>query len=272
MASSKPIFKETTSSDSQKTRLSALLKRTTDRVLGVSLGTDEFLSFYDEYEEFSRRAPGESLAKKAAQLESVSFLKHNILLECGLKPSDSLLDFCCGLDSMAAHTVPYLSQGHYLGMEVSETALENTRRELLDLGVRESNATWLLETDSHFPLLGDQSVDMVSSFTVFSHMSPTDILKYLVGLKRVLKNSGTFVGSFLLLEENSFAKQLLKSGSNSYQGLSIFPASRSFIEEIVSIAGMEIETWFQSSSEAFEFEPGNNDFAAFGQAVAVIKK
>ena len=113
---------------------------------------------------------------------------------------------------------------------------------------------------------------MVSAFTIFAHMSPTDMLKYLVGLKRVLRNSGTFVGSFLLLEESQLARQLLKSGNNSYQGLSIFPSSKSFIEEMVSMAGMEIEAWFQSNSEAFEFEPGNSDFAALGQAVAVIRK
>jgi len=272
MASSKPALKETTTSDSGGSGISALLKRTTDRVLGVSLSNESINSFYDEYEEYSRRAPGETLARKAAGLDSVSFLKHNILLECGLKPSHSLLDFCCGLDPVGSYTVPYLNKGLYLGMEVSETALENARRELLSAGVKENNATWLLETDSHFPLLGDQSVDMVSAFTVFSHMSATDILKYLIGLKRVLKNSGTFVGSFLLLEESKFAQQLLKSGNESFQGLPLFPASKNFIEELVSMAGMEIETWFESRSEAFEYEPGNSEFAALGQAVAVIRK
>ncbi len=250
--------------------LSGLLRKTGRTVKRIAFAPSSEQSFYDYYEEFTQRETQESLGVLASDLPSIAFLKFSIMLECGMEPGHSLLDFCCGLDSMTSFALPYLENGHYLGMEISESALERTRRELLSQEIRENNATWLLETDSEFPLLGSNSVDMISAFTVFSHMSEVEVLRYLLGLKRILRPGGKLVTSFLLLEESQFARDLALGRSEPIEGLKCRSTTKPFVETVVEAAGLEVETCFSSDSESFEVAPGG-EFGAFGQSVWVLK-
>jgi len=117
----------------------------------------------------------------------------------GLRPYHTLLDFGCGVGRLAVHVVPYLSEGAYIGVDISETFLrraeERIRRLLPGSTCRIS---WVKQVDPHFPF-PDASVDFLCAFSVFTHMEAEDNYRYLSNALRVARPGGRLVFTALLL-------------------------------------------------------------------------
>jgi SAM-dependent methyltransferase len=142
--------------------------------------------------------------------------------DCGLRPSESVLDVGCGLGRVGIPLARYLTEGSYSGFDVDARAIEwcvanisprwpNARFCHADVHHRASNPEGVLDA-RHFRFpYRDQEFDFAFAISVFTHMLPEDVERYLAEIARVLKAGGRSAITYVLL--NPEAERLMESGS-----------------------------------------------------------
>jgi ubiquinone/menaquinone biosynthesis C-methylase UbiE len=117
-------------------------------------------------------------------------LQKYLLQQYGLTPQSSIIDIGCGSGRLAyaLRTYPHLK---YLGTDVVDRLLAHAARV-----TERPDWTFLKSTDLKIPA-PDSSADLVSAFSVFTHLLHEETYVYLQEVKRVLKPGGRLVFSFL---------------------------------------------------------------------------
>ena len=177
---------------------------------------------------------------------------------------------------MGQYAIPYLSDGSYIGVEISNRILERAKKLCKSKKLDTSNVKWLLEKDETFSSLADNSIDYAAAYSVFTHMDAEDTYRYMARIRSFLKPGGRLIASFLLLDESEDAKKIFKqSAAKSYSdrrnGVLLVCTTKSYINTLAEMAGFAVETWFDHDSEAFEFN-SDGKFGALGQSVCVLYK
>ena len=143
-----------------------------------------------------------------------SFL--NFLIErCELKPNERVLDVGCGVGRIAIALANYLnSNGHYEGFDIVRAQIDwckrnisprfpNFRFQLADIYNKAYNPEGkCIASEYRFPF-DDESFDLVILASVFTHMLPPDMERYLGEISRVLKRGARAVISFYLLNDEA---------------------------------------------------------------------
>jgi ubiquinone/menaquinone biosynthesis C-methylase UbiE len=108
----------------------------------------------------------------------------------GLREDGYLIDIGCGAGRLASALKDWPSL-RYLGLDVSPQLLEHAR-------IASSRKDWRFEhvTAPVVPA-PDAVADMVTMFSVITHLAETDTRAYFAEIRRVLKPSGVAVVSFL---------------------------------------------------------------------------
>ena len=110
--------------------------------------------------------------------------------EFGLRPEHTVLDFGCGYGRTAIPLIKYLNAGKYIGTELSDTRLllakEWVKREELE----DFEPLFISSTDNNMPFLRDESVDVIWTLSVFTHMPEQEMHEVLSAFHRVLKKNG----------------------------------------------------------------------------------
>ncbi|HUR21916.1 MAG TPA: class I SAM-dependent methyltransferase [Vicinamibacterales bacterium] len=149
------------------------------------------------------------------------FLRH--FIDIGrLTPSDRVLDVGCGVGRMAVPLTGFLDErGHYRGFDVmadavawcqSEITTRDPRFEFRHVDLHNpayNRGGGTHASDFVFPY-DDASFDFVFLTSVFTHMLPADVRRYLAEIGRVLVPGGRCFATLFLLNAESLA--LLRSG------------------------------------------------------------
>jgi len=142
------------------------------------------------------------------------FLRYFIDL-CELKPNARVLDVGCGSGRMALPLTKYLSEaGSYEGFDISVEAVkwcrENITTRFPNFSFRVSDVrnaaynTGANRSASEYSFTyQDESFDLVFLTSVFTHMLPADMDRYLCEIARVLKPGGKCLITFFLLNGES---------------------------------------------------------------------
>ncbi len=134
-----------------------------------------------------------------------------------LQPGDRVLDVGCGPGRTAAHLVPHLdpaSGGRYDGFDVMPDAIRWAQRnitrrhpafrfEVADLRndrYRPGGAIGPAEYTFPYP---DGSFDVAVAASLYTHMFPRHIARYLAETARVLRSGGRSAASFFLINPDS---------------------------------------------------------------------
>jgi SAM-dependent methyltransferase len=141
-----------------------------------------------------------------------------------LKPDNSVLEVGCGMGRLAWALTRYLnSEGSYEGIDVTKVAIGWCQRKIASKHpnflfhlVDAFNGAYnpggkISQSVFSFPY-GDESFDLVYSYSVFTHMILEDVARYLTEIHRVLKTGQTCVNSFLLLNAESLS--LIEKGQS----------------------------------------------------------
>lgn len=141
----------------------------------------------------------------------------NILIkQGGLMPHHRVLDVGCGIGRLAVPLTTYLTdKGSYEGFDIVKSGIDwcnkkikkkfpnfnfthiNLKNDLYNLKV-ENEAKYF-----KFPY-NEREFDVVFLFSVFTHMMPDDVDNYLAQINRVLKDDGTCVATFFIMNDESY--------------------------------------------------------------------
>jgi SAM-dependent methyltransferase len=130
----------------------------------------------------------------------------------GLSPDDDVLDIGSGQGRMAIPLTGFLSpRGTYLGFDIVPTAVDDCRRRITsrfpafrfeclpvmnDLYTDQGMSARAVD----FPVPAD-SIDFAFATSVFTHMEPADVERYLVEARRVVRPGGRFLATVFLMDE-----------------------------------------------------------------------
>ena len=139
----------------------------------------------------------------------------SLLIEVAeLRPDERVLDVGCGPGRVARVLAGYLSRGSYEGFDVMPEAVDWCRRTInrrhpnfrfthVDLRNEMYNREGSIEPSSFVFPYPDADFDLVFLFSVFTHMLPADVERYLSEIARVLRPGGRSLMTFFLLNGES---------------------------------------------------------------------
>lgn len=117
-------------------------------------------------------------------------LEAALLVQYGLLDCRTLVDVGCGSGRLAL-SLPESFTGEYVGTDISEALLSHLSKMRNDPRFR------FVHVDGLKIPLTDGSADMVSMFSLLTHLRHEDSFLYLRDTRRVLRSGGTVVFSFL---------------------------------------------------------------------------
>jgi SAM-dependent methyltransferase len=134
--------------------------------------TDDYLEAYSKHTDLRIQNDGPALAI-GGQWEEHGPLQLAFLKSRGLKPESTLLDFGCGTGRFARHAVPYLNDGNYTGIDISQGAIGHC----LELAEKEGwheKAPLFLLGDGTFKVVAAERTqfDFIWMHSVFTHLPP----------------------------------------------------------------------------------------------------
>ena len=143
----------------------------------------------------------------------------------GATPSSGVLDIGCGLGRLALAMTRFLDvNGRYEGFDIVPEGIEwcqqhivsphgNVHFTLADLYNKEYNPKGRVQpADYRFPYAGE-TFDVAVLVSVFTHMLPADVDRYVSEIARVLKKNGRLFATYFLITPESL--ELMNSGSSS---------------------------------------------------------
>jgi len=152
----------------------------------------------------------------------VSYLRDN----CDIREGASVLDVGCGLGRIAVPLAHHLgSEGTYMGIDISSEAIAWCRKTITSLfpnflfQVSDiHNAAYnpkgrMSATGFTFPY-ADGAFTCVFAISVFTHMRPAEVKRYLAEIARVLQPKGKCLLTFFILNEES--TRLIREGKAQF--------------------------------------------------------
>ncbi|MDR1174626.1 MAG: class I SAM-dependent methyltransferase [Treponema sp.] len=187
-------------------------------------------------------------------------IEKDILLQYGLKPNMSIVDYGCGSGRLA-HALPIEYNINYIGIDILD--------ELINYAKTKSPANYKFIKHRKLSVpLNSESADMICAFSVFTHLLHEESYIYIEDMKRVLKKGGKLVFSFCEFGLPEHWPVFLSTVDN--QRIGILPDLNTFIEKSV------IKIWAERLEfKLLEMVDGNNkkfNGKCLGQSLAILEK
>lgn len=145
------------------------------------------------------------------------------------KPTaNRILDVGCGTGILAIAADPFVQGGgQYVGIDISQVDLEFSRRQYASpyrefIHLDAHNPEYAADqTESHPPWpVEDESFDMITALSVWTHLREADASFYLSEVRRALKPTGKAIITFFILDEAYDRKMATdQSGDGQFHGV-----------------------------------------------------
>jgi ubiquinone/menaquinone biosynthesis C-methylase UbiE len=162
--------------------------------------------------DFSSR--GDALVKALADL-------------AGMTPSSHVLDMGCGVGKLAIAMMHFLDEnGSYEGLDIVPDAIEwctkhivgphsNVNFTVADVYNKEYNPKGRMQPAHYQFPYDDETFDVVALYSVFTHMLPDDVDRYISEIARVLKTDGYIFATYYIINPESLG--LMRSSGCAMQ-------------------------------------------------------
>ena len=133
---------------------------------------------------------------------------------CNLKENENFLDVGCGVGRMALPLTNYVKQGRYDGFDINvdvinwckeniQSRFPNFHFKFVNIYNRHYNPNGKIKaSEFQFPY-PDESFDLVSLTSVFTHLFPQDMENYLSETSRVMKKNARCLTTYFILNSES---------------------------------------------------------------------
>jgi ubiquinone/menaquinone biosynthesis C-methylase UbiE len=196
-----------------------------------------------------------------AHYQQFGAIERAVLQYAGLKNGMSLIDLGCGSGRLAS-ALSGRMKIDYLGIDIIQE-LPTYAQSKSDEGYR-----FVVNRALNIPS-SDSSADMVSAFSIFTHLLHAETYLYLEDIKRVLRPGGHVVFSFLEFAEAGhwyvFVATVDAKRTNKMPLLNQF-IERDTIDTWCEHLGYEREAFISAGDAPWHSEP------PLGQAIALLRK
>jgi SAM-dependent methyltransferase len=212
----------------------------------------------------------------------------------GLAPDGRVLDIGCGPGRIATRLIGHLDKGSYVGFDIDPRSIRwcqrkissqhpNFRFQLADVHNAQYNPAGSQEARAYTFPYPDNEFDLALAASVFTHMLPGEIERYVSEAARVLKANGRLLASFFVLNDDTQTRVMVsgrrKLGDKQEDGgihyrsedpttpermIAVFEEG---IREIYADAGLTIETIGYG-----KWCGRREGFHGFGQDLVVARK
>lgn len=123
----------------------------------------------------------------------------------GLEPDDFLLDIGCGHLRGGVQFIPYLSKGHYFGIDISEDAIKESKRVVRKYELSNKRPKVFQNNDLKFnnPEFEGIEFDYILAQSVITHLPPEDVEELLANIHKVLSTNGSFIATYHKSPDNT---------------------------------------------------------------------
>jgi cyclopropane fatty-acyl-phospholipid synthase-like methyltransferase len=179
----------------------------------------------------------------------------------GLHPDSHMLDIGCGLGRKTLALPGFLSRkARYIGVDIvrdgidwcnHHIAMRHTNFIFLLLNVynaRYNKGATIRASDYQFPFI-DKSFDLVTAWSVFTHMRPADVRNYLSETSRMLAPGGRCVFSFYIMTDKALSAVRSKVAREKIEhefAESCFTDNKNVPEDLTAFG----EDWIRAAFEA----------------------
>lgn len=199
------------------------------------------------YEEHAALHP-EDTSVGAGDYDMLGQIELALLRQEGLLPHHTLVDFGCGNGRLAVHAIPYLSDGKYIGIDISSKLLNEAQKRIDSIATKSScKVVWQVQTTPEFKVEA-ATVDMICAFSVFTHMEHEDSFNYLCSTLPIMKPNGKFIFSCLPLSMKGgrveFLRQAKMDFSQRWTAVRNVATSVDMMSDIAKMAGWQVGRWY----------------------------
>jgi SAM-dependent methyltransferase len=215
----------------------------------------------------------EDQAVGSGDYDLVGRIELALLRQEGLAPHHTLLDFGCGNGRLAVHAIPYLTQGRYIGVDISPRLIQQARRRVAQqCGSASCAVSWQVQTTPHYQV-SPGTVDMLCAFSVFTHMEHEDSFLYLAHALPITRPGGKFVFSCLPLSLKAaqavFHEQAAVDFALRWSQVRNVVTSTDLMSQIARLAGWEVGRWYAGDEANIRDETGQAH--CLGQSSCVLR-
>jgi len=136
----------------------------------------------------------------------------SLIEDVGIKPTDDVLDIGCASGRMARPLLKFLSQGSYRGFDIVAKGIESANKEIglyfdhIDAYNMVYNPLGKVKDDQVTFPYAESKFSFVFANSIFTHMLPEGVERYLTEIKRVAKPGLRSYLTFFLLTEESLRR------------------------------------------------------------------
>lgn len=151
----------------------------------------DFLPAYAEHTNLRVKDNPKGAIGREDEWESHGKMQLAFMVSEGLRPSSTLLDIGCGVGRAARKFVPYLEAGNYVGIDISEAALNHAIKLAADEGWEQKGPTFLINSDIDLPE-EHGPFDFMWAHSVYTHLPAQQIEVMIGNAAKRLKKGGRF--------------------------------------------------------------------------------
>ena len=118
------------------------------------------------------------------------------LQRLGLTPRQTVLDFGCGYGRTSIPLTRYLDADRHIGVDSSEQRIEMAHEWVEREGLSDKRPRFLAKVDDTLSWLSDESIDVIFTCSVFTHVPEGVMRDILAGFRRVLRPDSYILFSF----------------------------------------------------------------------------